>query len=915
MTIKDSLFSKKMEISAESIKKFIQNAKKGRENWLVTADKSWLEIEKKHKNRRLWSTTPNSVRRKARYPAWYSIFKIRQPLLLSRIGIPIGKDTTQDGNDIIGQTAALIKERLAINLVKEFDFFDFLACCRDDFLATNFGFGRAYYEAKEVKEKVKKRVTEVPPEEEGGTPAYYDEEGNEVDSILLKIDDEGFFIETKEVTDVTEERVYLEHVLYKNVYVDPTIRRWNWNRIKQIAFEERYSEAEFRKIFGKEALKNLPKNNDDGTGKDFRRNLITVYEYWDLYEKQCAWVAEEGEDLIYPKDYVPSDDSEEKLNGLYNLTRFYPVPTPLISNQSTYEFWPITEYYQLSDVIDDIHTIFSRIVQCTRAIRARVLFDNNVEGLKEALNEAAEGDAIGVTNLSQSLVNSGGSLDGVVQYVPIEKLIESIQQLYQSLEQRLNVLYKLTGTSDLLQGLITDPTQRTFGERQMTEKYALNQLAEPQRRMQEFVRDCYELLCEMAIKNFKDESLDRYMMPETLQPDNQQVYNQARELLKNNHKRFRIELETDSTIALNEEFDKQVRLELTQALTSGLEKTAQIAQQSPELVVPELHALKYLIQGFRQGKLFQTEITQAIDNVIQKAQQPPATPPFNKEEADHQLKQQELQLKTQEAQMGMQLEQAKLQSDQQLELAKLQGNQQVEFAKLQQSQAQMEQDERIAVMKAQFEAARIRAQDLKDQTDAYIEQMKMRSNSEINYMDAHLENSRLQTQVALAQEELMLKRDELAASIQGTVTEAQLKQLRHILDSKTLDQQMQLAQAQYALEAQKVMLDEKEKFATEARLQAEHDLQQMKLALSTQQDLEKNQLEIQKQKGEIASQIMSISPEVQMIKPKKKKKIRKKIKIIRDEFGNIQGGELEKEEIGEDDTESPMEDLNEGGEE
>src|SRR5262245_45657848 len=115
-----------MTLSIEEAKAFITDARKAREPWLKMAEKSWGEIKKRQQNHRLWSITPNSLRRRSRYPAWYSIFKIRQPLLLSRIGIPIGKDTTQDGNDNVGATAAICLERLAINLARSFNFFDVL---------------------------------------------------------------------------------------------------------------------------------------------------------------------------------------------------------------------------------------------------------------------------------------------------------------------------------------------------------------------------------------------------------------------------------------------------------------------------------------------------------------------------------------------------------------------------------------------------------------------------------------------------------------------------------------------------------------------------------------------------------------------------------------------------------------------
>ena len=100
-------------ISIEEAKAFIADAAKCREGWLKVASLSWQELKKRQPNNRLWSVTPNSIKKRARYPAWYSIFKIRQPLLLSRVGIPIGRDTSQDGNDNLGATAAIIIETVS----------------------------------------------------------------------------------------------------------------------------------------------------------------------------------------------------------------------------------------------------------------------------------------------------------------------------------------------------------------------------------------------------------------------------------------------------------------------------------------------------------------------------------------------------------------------------------------------------------------------------------------------------------------------------------------------------------------------------------------------------------------------------------------------------------------------------------
>lgn len=842
-----------MSTTVEQVRAFITDAKRARNEWLPSARDSWDEVNKSYRNKRgglslaANDRSPNARRRKTRYPAWWSIFKIRQPLVFSRQGVPIGRDTTQAGTDNIGACAAICKERLAINLAKAFDFYDVMSGARDDLLVTNVGFVRAYYESKDVKEQVKIRLT--PQQDELGNITYLDEQGNIVTDQDIEEDDLGYYLETSRVIDVTEEKICLEHVLYNRILVDPSIRRWQ--RCHQIAIEEHYTEQEFAYIFGKKALVALPKSDQTGDNKGPPPPIL-VYEYWNEYTKETLYLPENGTDFVIPID-LPEEEEDEARNGIYDLAGFFPMAKPLIMNQSTDRFWPVPEYYQLQDLLNEIHTIFSKITQLTKAIRARILYDSNVDGVAQALDEFAEGDALGIKNLTQALVGANGSLENVVQYIPVEKLINSIDQAYAALEQRLNTLYKLTGTSDLLQGLITDPQQRTFGERQMTEKYALNQIEPPQRAMAEFVADNYELLCEMALKNFKDESLAKYIMPETLEPEFQAQYPQALELLKSENKRFRIELETDSTIALNEQLDKQERQELFNTLTTGIERVANIAETMPELVGINLHGLKYVIQGLRQAKMFQQEMVQTIDSVIEKTSQP-QPPGINMDEENLKLQQQQLQLKAQELQGSQKLEEYKILSDERLATATLQ------------------QEERFKTIDSQLQSVLAQNSTMLAQMKVQVDTVTAQATQEDNRVQAQIAYEKMQSDIALAQEDLQAKREELAIKLQSVVNKQEVDQMLVMLEAKVATETARLNDAYLEIDRQKTILDEREKYATEQRLQAEHQLRQLEVAMQAR------------------SEQTSVQPIV--IPPKKTKR---KVKVVRSPEGELQNFEIQKE--------------------
>jgi len=687
-----------MAISIEEAKSFVETASRGaRGQWLASAERSWAEIKRMGNMPSRATPYPNYpvLNRKARYPAWYSIMKIRQPLVLSRAGVPVGKDTSEEGNDNIGSTAALLRERLAINLAKDSEFFDVESCVRDDALATCTGFNRIYYECREVKERVKEYITPQK-DEETDDLVFVDSNGQIVESDNICQDETGFYLELDKTVDVEEERILVAHILYKDILVDPDIRRWE--RCKRIAFRIIYSEREFAAIFGTRALLTIPKDSIDPSNEaaDKVRN-ITVWEYWDAYEKDTKWFVDGGLEFIKPLKYlVPEEENLLCCNGLYDLDDFFPCPKPLSVNQPTDSFWPVTEYEQVADILDDIHNIFYRMFKATQAIRTRLIFDSSVPGLKAALSELAESDAIGVDNLSQALVNSGGSLESVVQYIPVDKMINGLNQLYVALEQRLQSLFKLTGTSDLLQGLTTTNTDKTLGERQMEEQYAINQLEEIQRKMQEHVRDTYQMMTEAALKNFKRESLDKYIMPSTLPEEHRANYSAALNLLKDHNKRFRIDLETDSTIAINEKYNKQMAIEFANVFTSGLEGVASIAKTQPGLVAAELHTLKYLIQNMRPGKLFQNEINKAIDEQIKVLENAP--PPFNKDEATIKLEQQQLL-------MNGQLEMAKINAENartQIDSYRAQGEMAIESQNLMLKSRDLALEERLKALEGQL---------------------------------------------------------------------------------------------------------------------------------------------------------------------------------------------------------------------
>jgi hypothetical protein len=841
-----------MELTIEEANAAYADAKKFSEDFIATADRSWQELKKRGKDGKLLSET----RLKPRFPLWHSTFKIRQPIIFSRIPIPIGLDTTQDGRDGQGARAAVLKERLSIGLIKDTNFFDTMSSARDDFLATNFGQCRVYFRIEETEEKEKIYLQPAALDPETQQPIFLDPSGVPIPSEMLQQDSKGIYLESDDYIKVSNERIILEPVFYKNFKISNDVTRWDTGSTKQVFFENYYSKREFVKIYGKEALET---RSEDDKRQSNKAKGYTVVEMWDELDKKVVWFLEGGTDFIKPKSISELEskegyDEEEKCN-IYKLSKFFPCPPPLIVNQSTDEFWPTPEHYQVSDLLETANVLFLKRKAIAKAIKAVCLYDNNVEGLKAALSESATLDAYAVTNLSQALAASGGTLEGVVQYLPINNLVQSLDTITQEFAAILQDYYQQTGTSDLLRGL-TDSTERTFGEQQLKEKYALNQIATMQYKMQEFAQNTIELMCEMALKNFSDETLARYIMPETLDAQAQATYQNDLKLLQDDRRgRFRVELQTDSMIAMNEAYDIQMRKDLVNSITAAIEKTNASVEQAPSIASVNLHAMKYLIQGFRQSKLFQAEITKSIDDAIQISKQNAEAqsnqpPPFDKDAADNQLAV------------------AKFEFEKEMKVRESQDETIIQSQKQQIEMLKIEQAERLASIETQ------------------LLQMKQQGEQSVEFAKLQQSIAQINAEIELSKAQIEIKREELMIKAQDSSTKAELEQFRVLLEKQIADDTRKMSEVEQALNAYKVEMDEKEKLLTEQRLQSEHQF-----------DMLHSMINLSTKNKEIETKLAAQSPApnitVQVPTPKKSKKI---TTIIRGEKGEILGAESKEED-------------------
>jgi hypothetical protein len=212
---------------------------------------------------------------------------------------------------------------------------------------------------------------------------------------------------------------------------------------------------------------------------------------------------------------------------------------------------------------------------------------------------------------------------------------------------------------------------------------------------------------ELIAEKFQAETLAAMSGLQNLDQATQANFEAARALLADDVLRnYRIDIETDSTIAIDENQDKQSRIEFMQAVTPFIDKSMQVIQSTPAFAPLMTELLMFTVRGFKAGRGLEATLEQAMvqaQQMAQQAQQQPQQPDpqMLKLQADMQMKQAQLQFEQEKAAAKMQLEQQKAQID--LQLA--QATQALDLQKAQ-FNAAIEQERLRGTMELQAEKVR-----------------------------------------------------------------------------------------------------------------------------------------------------------------------------------------------------------------
>jgi hypothetical protein len=585
-----------------------------------------------------------------------------QPALYAKAPKP-QVDRRHLDQDPVGKAASLILERALSHALEEYEFDEVMKAVRDDYLLVGRGTAWIRYEPQYGEEQ---------PDPSGDAGA------------------EPF-------RPVTYETAPCDYVGWEDFLHGVAPR---WHHVPWVARKVHLTRDELVERFGEEVGKAVPMKPVNGMDKDecneygdvFKRAL--VWEIWDKGTRTAYWISPGHPQLL------------DKRQDPLGLRDFFPCPRPLLATTTTDSLVPVPDYLEYQDQANELDELSARIAILTKALKVAGVYDASATGVQRLLGEGCENELIPVDGWAAFASNGG--MKGSIQFLPLDEIASTLIQLYSARDKVKQDLYEITGLSDIIRG--ASMASETATAQRIKGQFASLRLTDRQNEVARFARDIIRLKAEIMSEHFAPETLLVASGYEHMQGADPQVFQQAVELLKNDALRgFRIDIETDSTVAVDQQAEQDSRVAFLTAMGGFLREAVPMAMQAPQTAPLMAEMLTFAVRGFKAGRQLEQafdQFGQTVQQAAQAAQGPQEPPP---PDPAQQMMLQGEQMKMQALQVKTQADAAKAQVDQQIAGLDAQAKQAEHQMKMAEMQMQYEFKVKEHEMKMAELAARTQA--------------------------------------------------------------------------------------------------------------------------------------------------------------------------------------------------------------
>jgi hypothetical protein len=539
------------------------------------------------------------------------------------------------------------------------------------------------------------------------------------------------------IVDVEYEEIDIDYVHWSDF--GHTVAR-TWQEVRAVWRICYLTRDELKKRFGDEIGAGVPLDYkpEDLKGQEVTeyQQKAAIYEIWDKTTKKVYWLSK-------GMMFKPLDVRDDMLG----LEGFFPCPRPMLPNHANDTVIPVPDYAMYQDQANQLDDLTSRAKLLSDALRVAGVYDSSVPGLQQILAGGYDNRLVPVD--SWAAFAEKGGLKGAVELLPMDMIATTLLSIYETREKVKQDLYEITGMADIIRGS-TDPDE-TYGAQKIKSNWASIRLVDMQAEVQRFARDVVVLVAEVLANQFDIKTLAEISgyplmtaqekqiaqmiqqlggeLPDDMEkPFSEPTWEEVDKLLRDSNMRhFRLDIETDSTLKMDQMQEKQDRTEFLSAVGDFLKS----AEGADPAMMPLLgQMLMFAVRAFPVGKQLEACMQETVDMLEKRAKQAMDNPQPNPEQV--------------KAQTQIQIAQGKQQGDMQAE--QMRG--QIEMRKLQQEAQNDQQKAQLDAWVAQMEQhAQAQQAQQEQQLEAQRNAMDSRNQMMIESMkaqqEAHLEKQRM----------------------------------------------------------------------------------------------------------------------------------------------------------------------------
>jgi hypothetical protein len=499
-----------------------------------------------------------------------------------------------------------------------------------------------------------------------------DDTGNQPDEAAAKPTGESIDgdddVESSSYERLSYETICVDYVFFKDFL-------WGaarcWNDVPWVGRRSYLTKAELKEKFGDKAEKvTLDYTPDrEGSKTDDKDLGITkkaeVWEIWSKANKKVIFIAPSTADLILKEEEDP-----------LKLENFWPCPEPLFATQTNDTLVPVPDYVEYQDQARELDELTNRIDMITKAVKAAGVYDSSNKNLARLLQDGNDLKLIPVDQWA-AFAEKGG-MKGAVDLLPMQEIMMVLTSLYAARDQAKNILYEITGMSDIVRGASSGGA-KTATEQRIKGQYASMRLQTRQDTVAFFCRSIISIMVDLMAEVFSPETfmqmtgyqqrindavqkavaavqpppppaepqpsqdpaqaqIAQQQAAQQFQAAQQQAaqqatqtamqdFGEAMKIIKSDKLRgFRIDIETDSTIQADVELDKGAAIELFSSTMQGLGAAGPIVEQAPELIKPIGDMIMFAYRRFRVGRTMEASLEEALDKIEERMKESAGKP-------------------------------------------------------------------------------------------------------------------------------------------------------------------------------------------------------------------------------------------------------------------------------------------------